>query len=544
MNMFVHNLKVGLFGFLETRIKRAKGLNASFYLCQGWSFVTNLDKYPGGRIWLLWKPHLYDVDIRVVTKQMIHCKVKHKRSRMRFNMTMVYGFNEQAARRKLWEDINQIGAKMDEPWAVMGDFNCILNREERIGSRVTMAETRDFRQCIEACGLKDLRSSGAFIMWNNKQGGDSRVYNRIDKVLVNTEWIIELPPPEVHFMHEEFQIKVQEVWKKEIHGTKMYQLIGKLNRTKSVLLKLNKEKFSNVERRAEAAMEQLTECQRKIQNDPRNVELIEEEVLCNRLKGVLPTIISENQSAFVEGSHDLGFVEEMLYALNFPVKFIKWTMKCMTTTQYSIALNGGLYGCIERKRGLRHGDTISPLIFVICMEYFTRLMQWVATQEGFAFHTKCKGLKLNHPCFADDVLIFCKGEYQSIMLMLRGLQTFSNTSGLSTNDRKSNVYSANMDRQCLENICEITGYKKGTMPFMYLGVPIVSRKLKAIDCEILVEKLSTRIHSWGSKNLSYAGRVQLINSVDQYSFILGNNFHTPQEGPQRHYSHLQELLVG
>lgn len=202
MNLFVHNLKVGLFGFLETRIKRAKALNASFYLCQGWSFVTNLDKYPGGRIWLLWKPHLYDVDIRLVTKQMIHCKVKHKGSRMRFNMTMVYGFNEQAARRKLWEDINQIGAKMDEPWAVMGDFNCILNREERIGSRVTMAETRDFRQCIEACGLKDLRSSGAFIMWNNKQGGDSRVYNRIDKVLVNTEWIIELPPPEVHFMHE------------------------------------------------------------------------------------------------------------------------------------------------------------------------------------------------------------------------------------------------------------------------------------------------------------------------------------------------------
>lgn len=76
----------------------------------------------------------------------------------------------------------------------------------------------------------------------------------------------------------EFQIKVQEVWKKEIHGTKMYQLIGKLNKTKSVLMKLNKKRFSDVERRAEAAMEQLTECQRKIQNDPRNVELIEEEV--------------------------------------------------------------------------------------------------------------------------------------------------------------------------------------------------------------------------------------------------------------------------
>lgn len=72
---------------------------------------------------------------------------------------MVYGFNEQAARRKLWEDINQIGVKMDGPWAVMGDFNCVLSKEERIGSKVTMAETKDFRQCIEGCGLKELRSS-------------------------------------------------------------------------------------------------------------------------------------------------------------------------------------------------------------------------------------------------------------------------------------------------------------------------------------------------------------------------------------------------
>ncbi|XP_070021406.1 uncharacterized protein LOC142181303 [Nicotiana tabacum] len=204
---------------------------------------------------------------------------------------MVYGFNEQAIRRKLWEDINQIGAKMDEPWAVMGDFNCILNREERIGSRVTMAKTRDFKQCIEACGLKELRSSGAFFTWNNKQEGDSRVYSRIDKVLVNTECMTELSPSEVRFMHKgtydhcptiinweggnvkrkklfryfnmwsilpEFQIRVQEVRKKEIHGTKMYQLIGKLNRTKSVLMKLNKERFSDVEKRAEATMEQLT----------------------------------------------------------------------------------------------------------------------------------------------------------------------------------------------------------------------------------------------------------------------------------------------
>lgn len=43
-------------------------------------------------------------------------------------------------------------------------------------------------------------------------------------------------------------------------------------------------------------------------------------------------------------SVERGFVEEMLHALNFPMKFYKWTMTCISTTQYTISLNGGLYG--------------------------------------------------------------------------------------------------------------------------------------------------------------------------------------------------------
>lgn len=162
---------------------------------------------------------------------------------------------------------------------------------------------------------------------------------------------------------------------------------------------------------------------------------------------MLPTIIAENQSAFVEGrsivqnilicqdlvklynmkkttrsclikinlkkaydSVEWGFAEKMLHALNIPPRFIKWIIICISTTQYAIALNGRVYGCIKWKRGLRLGDSISPLIFVICMEYFIRIMNWVTTLEGFSFHTKYKSLKLNHLCFADDVLMFCKGE--------------------------------------------------------------------------------------------------------------------------------------
>lgn len=265
---------------------------------------------------------------------------------------------------------------------------------------------------------------------------------------------------------------------------------------------------------------------------------------------MLPTIISTNQSAFVEGraiaqnvlicqdlvrlynrkntgfsclikidlrkaydSVEWEFVKEMLHAMNFPSRFINWTIKCITTTQYTIAINGDLYGDIQGWRGLRQGDPISPLIFVICTEYFTRLMNVVATQERFEYHTQCKSLKLNHLCFADDVLMFCKGEFQSILLMLRALKSFSIVSGLETNAAKSNIYGVNMTSQCVDDVCELTGYQKGALPFRYLGVPILARRISKIDCETLLNKMTAKVQSWGSRHLSHAGRVLLVNAV-------------------------------
>lgn len=120
-----------------------------------------------------------------------------------------------------------------------------------------------------------------------------------------------------------------------------------------------------------------------------------------------------------------------------------------------------MYGKIIGIRGLRQGDPISPLLFVICIEYFTRIIKVVANQEGFQYHTKCESSQLNHLCFVDDVLLFRRGDFHSVLLMLRVLKSFSHSSGLYTNVDKSNIFNANMEESCLEDLCELTGYKKG-----------------------------------------------------------------------------------
>ncbi|XP_062118079.1 secreted RxLR effector protein 78-like [Humulus lupulus] len=135
-----------------------------------------------------------------------------------------------------------------------------------------------------------------------------------------------------------------------------------------------------------------------------------------------------------------GFIREMLIALNFPNHFVNLVMECMTTPKFSLMVNGVLHGYFPSKRGLRQGDPISPLLFVLGMEYLSRLMTKVSMLDQFKHHPRCAPLKLNHLCFTDDLLLFSSGDVPSIMLLLRAFKRFSETSGLHANNSKTFIY--------------------------------------------------------------------------------------------------------
>lgn len=64
-----------------------------------------------------------------------------------------------------------------------------------------------------------------------------------------------------------------------------------------------------------------------------------------------------------------------------------------------------------------------------------------------------------------------------------------------------------------QQILEFLGIVKGELPIRYLGVPLSTKKLSAVQCQPLLDKMLGRITSWTAKFLSYAGRVQLLKSV-------------------------------
>lgn len=71
----------------------------------------------------------------------------------------------------------------------------------------------------------------------------------------------------------------------------------------------------------------------------------------------------------------MGFIEEALYGYGFPKSFVHIVMVCITSTKFSVKVNGDEHGYFEGKRGLSKGDLMSPLIFVLVMEYFTKMLK-------------------------------------------------------------------------------------------------------------------------------------------------------------------------
>lgn len=96
-------------------------------------------------------------------------------------------------------------------------------------------------------------------------------------------------------------------------------------------------------------------------------------------------------------------------------------------------LNGQPTELFKAKRGIWQGDPIFPLLFVIGMEYLSRILKATSRLSRFSYHPRCKKPWLNHLIFADNLMLMCKGDPTSIQVLMESITAFSKASGLTTN---------------------------------------------------------------------------------------------------------------
>lgn len=223
------------------------------------------------------------------------------------------------------------------------------------------------------------------------------------------------------------------------------------------------------------------------------------------------TIKVEIAKAFDTLSWD--FLFNCLEGIQLPPILTEWLCACICTPNFTIGYNGRVHGYFKGKRGLRQGDPLSPYLFVIAMNVLSLMLNKAAADLKIKYHHKCSKSKLTHLAFADDLLIFMDGSLSSVQIVLQVLKEFELRSGLAVSVQKSSFYASGLTQEEVDAIQVSTGMPNGTLPVRYLGVPLCAKKLKAENCEVLIQQIKAKFTSWSVKTLSFAGRLLLIKTV-------------------------------
>nr|XP_023927486.1 uncharacterized protein LOC112038880 [Quercus suber] len=279
-------------------------------------------------------------------------------------------------------------------------------------------------------------------------------------------------------------------------------------------------------------------------------------VLANHLKPLLPSIVSENQSAFQAGrvitdnilmafenlhymktqqtgstgfmalkldmskAYDRvewSFLDFLLRKMGFHSRWVDLMMECITTVSYSILINGEPSQTIHPSRGLRQGDPLSPYLFLLCTEGLHGLISKAATSGDIRGISICRnGPRLTHLFFADDSLIFCRASVQDCTHIQNLLAIYGEASGQQLNREKTTLFfSKNTDSEIQDSIKDLLGVPEIKQYDKYFGLPSFVGRRKKASLAYIKDRIWTKLQGWKQKLLSQAGREVLLKAVIQ-----------------------------
>uniref|UniRef100_A0A2N9GAG5 Reverse transcriptase domain-containing protein n=1 Tax=Fagus sylvatica TaxID=28930 RepID=A0A2N9GAG5_FAGSY len=275
-------------------------------------------------------------------------------------------------------------------------------------------------------------------------------------------------------------------------------------------------------------------------------------VLANRLRGVLDGLVSETQNAFVGGRQMVDSVLianecldsrlksgvpgilckldiekaydhvnwncliHLLGRMGFGSKWQGWIRACISTVRFLVLVNGSPAGFFGSSRGLRQGDPLSPLLFLLMMEILSKMLKQVEGSgfiRGFKVNgTRSEEVCVSHLLYADDTMLMCDADPEQLMYIRLVLSGFEAVTGLRVNLAKSEMVPiGNVGN--LAVLADILCCQIGQLPLNYLGMPLGS-SFKALSIwNPIIEKMERRLAGWQRLYLSKGGRLTLLKST-------------------------------
>ncbi|WVZ78138.1 LOW QUALITY PROTEIN: hypothetical protein U9M48_025899 [Paspalum notatum var. saurae] len=276
-----------------------------------------------------------------------------------------------------------------------------------------------------------------------------------------------------------------------------------------------------------------------------NVSKLFAKLLSLRLAPSMRDIISKSQTAFIKGRsihdnflfvHNLArrfhhngtpcflsnltspspltlwdYLLALMEHLGFPTRWRNWVTSTLASSTSQVLLNGIPGQPIAHGRGLRQGDPLSPLLFVLVIDPLQRLLH-LATEAGILSRVTKARIRLRTSMYADDAIIFIKPEKRELESCAALLHLFGEATGLRTNIQKSSIVPIKCAGLNLDEILAGFPASRTSFPIKYLGIPLTVARLKKVDFQYLLDKARNKLTNWQGRNLTL-GRLVLVKYV-------------------------------
>ena len=269
--------------------------------------------------------------------------------------------------------------------------------------------------------------------------------------------------------------------------------------------------------------------------------------IANRIKQVLPSLISEDQTGFMANRYmgdnirlicDLisylnmnnlpglllcidfekafdslswTFMHKVLRAYGFGESLCRWITTFYTNAKSTVIVNGNTSDWISIKRGCRQGDPVSPYLFILCAEILSIMIKEESVIKGI----QIQEIEYKIAQFADDTQLISKGDRTSFEQSIAILEKFGKVSGLFMNTDKSQaIWLGSMKKSPIRyspHLRMIWNPDK----FKILGIWLTQdlSNIHTINYNDKLSEIKLLFNIWSKRTITPIGRIAVLKSL-------------------------------